>query len=168
MVNPFLVEFGRQFADATYANDEASNQLVVYASHLQQPNGLMRHAYDEARVQSWADPVTGRWFQVVDKGSRADNWTETSCSAMYTFTIARAVERGYVDPGLRAVASYGYQGVLARVSLGGDGRTNMIEISIGTNAGDYSYYINRTRATNDFHGLGAFIITNEQLLRTGG
>ena len=57
-------------------------------------------------------------------------------------------------------------GVLAKLSLGSDGRTNLKDISIGTNVGDYSYYINRTRATNDFHGLGAFLIMNEQLQRT--
>jgi len=222
MLNPFLAEYGQRFNDATYANDETTRQLVVYASHLEQSNGLMKHAYDEARAQSWADPVTGvaaefwcraigwfgmatidvlevipathprrgqlltivrdmvagfaryqdpatgRWFQVVDKGSRSDNWTETSCSSMYTFVTSRAVERGYVDASYRSVASLGYQGVLAKISLGSDGRTNITDISIGTNVGDYSYYINRTRATNDFHGLGAFLIMNEQLMRTGG
>jgi unsaturated rhamnogalacturonyl hydrolase len=29
--------------------------------------------------------------------------------------------------------------------------------------GDYAYYVARTQATNDFHGLGAFLIMNEQL-----
>jgi unsaturated rhamnogalacturonyl hydrolase len=42
------------------------------------------------------DPATGRWFQVVDKGSVPGNWTETSCSSMYTYTIAKSVERGYL------------------------------------------------------------------------
>src|SRR5437764_812641 len=46
MVNPFLAEYGQQFNDSTYANDETAHQLEVYASHLQQSNGLMRHAYD--------------------------------------------------------------------------------------------------------------------------
>jgi len=222
MVNPFLAEYGKQFNDSSYANDETSKQLAVYASHLQQGNGLMRHAYDEAKVQTWADPVTGlspefwcravgwfgmalidvleiipadhprraelvtilrnlvagyaqyqdpvtgRWFEVVDKGSRSDNWTETSCSSMYTFTISRAVERGYVDASYRSVASRGYQGVLAKISLGSDGLTNLVDVVVGTNVGTYSYYVGRTRATNDFHGLGAFLIMNEQLVRTGG
>jgi unsaturated rhamnogalacturonyl hydrolase len=222
MVNPFLAEYGKQFNDSTYANDETSKQLAVYASHLQQSNGLMRHAYDEAKAQTWADPVTGlspefwcravgwfgmalidvleiipathpgrpqlvtilqnlvagygryqdpvtgRWFEVVDKGSRSDNWTETSCSSMYTFTISRAVERGYVDASYRTVASKGYQGVLAKISLGSDGLTNLTDVVVGTNVGDYAFYVGRTRATNDFHGLGAFLIMNEQLVRTGG
>ncbi|MCZ4123309.1 glycoside hydrolase family 88/105 protein [Streptomyces sp. H39-S7] len=220
MVNPFLVEYGREFDDAAYTDDEATKQLVVYGTHLQRPNGLLKHAYDESKAVSWADPstglapehwcravgwygmaavgvldavpanqprrarlltilrnlaagieraqdpATGRWFQVVDKGSRSDDWTETSCSSMFTFTLSRAVERGYVDPHYAAVAQRGYQGVLARVSLGADGRTELSDISIGTNVGDYAYYIGRTRAVNDFHGLGAFLIMNEQLRRT--
>ncbi|MGW3652110.1 hypothetical protein [Streptomyces sp. NPDC000878] len=44
----------------------------------------------------------------------------------------------------------------------------LADISIGTNVGDYAYCIARTRATNDFHGLGAFLIMNEQVRRTGG
>lgn len=87
---------------------------------------------------------------------------------MYTFTMSRGVERGYLDQGYIAVASKGYQGVLAKISLGSDNRTNLRDISEGTNVGDLNYYFARKRNTNDFHGLGAFLIMNEQLMRTGG
>ncbi|MFF3655011.1 glycoside hydrolase family 88/105 protein [Streptomyces olivochromogenes] len=217
MVNPFLVEYGKEFGDTTYANDEAAKQLYVYGNHLQVANGLLKHAYDESKTASWADPATGlapehwcravgwyamaivnvldaipvnhprrpqlvgifrklaaglekyqdpatgRWFQVIDKGSRGDNWTETSCSSMFTYALSRGAQQGYLDPHYAAVAQRGYQGVLARISVGSDGRTNLTDISIGTNVGDYAYYIARDRATNDFHGLGAFLIMNEQL-----
>ncbi|MFJ8021602.1 glycoside hydrolase family 105 protein [Streptomyces sp. NPDC096311] len=217
MVNPFLVEYGKEFGDATYANDEAAKQLYVYGNHLQVANGLLKHAYDESRTASWADPATGlapehwcravgwyamaivnvldaipvnhprrpqlvgifrrlaaglekyqdpatgRWFQVIDKGARSDNWTETSCSSMFTYALSRGAQQGYLDPHYATVAGRGYQGVLARMSVGSDGRTNLTDISIGTNVGDYAYYIARDRATNDFHGLGAFLIMNEQL-----
>jgi unsaturated rhamnogalacturonyl hydrolase len=114
----------------------------------------------------WQDPATGRWWQVVTEPSNPSNWTETSCSAMYTYTISRAVERGYVDASYRANAERGYQGVLAQVSLGSDGRTNLVGVSEGTNASDsLSYYFGRARPVNDFHGLGAFLIMNEQLSR---
>jgi unsaturated rhamnogalacturonyl hydrolase len=85
---------------------------------------------------------------------------------MYTFVISRAVQRGYVDSSYKPVAAKGYQGVLAQLSLGSDGRTNLKDISVGTNVGDYKYYVGRTRATNDFHGLGAFLLMNEQVLTT--
>ncbi|MFG2366330.1 glycoside hydrolase family 105 protein [Streptomyces mirabilis] len=217
MVNPFLVEYGKEFGDATYANDEAAKQLYVYGNHLQVANGLLKHAYDESRTVSWADPATGlapehwcravgwyamaivnvldaipvnharrpqlvgifrglaaglekyqdpatgRWFQVIDKGARSDNWTETSCSSMFTYALSRGAQQGDLDPHYASVAQRGYQGVLSRMSVGSDGRTNLTDISIGTNVGDYAYYIARDRATNDFHGLGAFLIMNEQL-----
>ena len=85
--------------------------------------------------------------------------------------LATALEK-YQDPAsgrwfqvidYQAVARRGYEGVLARLSVGADGRTTLADISVGTNVGDYAYYVGRTRATNDFHGLGAFLIMNEQL-----
>ncbi|MEW2116203.1 glycoside hydrolase family 88 protein [Streptomyces sp. NPDC005474] len=217
MVNPFLVEYGKEFGDSAYANDEAAKQLYVYGRHLQVSGGLLRHAYDESKTASWADPgtglapehwcravgwysmaivnvldalpvnhvrrpqlirilrdlakglekyqdpATGRWFQVIDKGNKSDNWTETSCSSMFTYALSRGAQQGYLDAHYKSVAQRGYEGVLAKISLGSDGRTNLTDISIGTNVGDYAFYIARPRETNDFHGLGAFLITNEQL-----
>ncbi|MGW2834452.1 glycoside hydrolase family 88/105 protein [Streptomyces sp. NPDC001286] len=217
MVNPFLVEYGREFGDSAYTDGEAARQLYVYGSHLQVANGLLRHAYDESKRASWADPrtglapehwcravgwysmaivnaldaipanqprrpqllsifrrlavglekyqdpATGRWFQVMDKGDRSDDWTETSCSSMFTYALSRGAEQGYIDQHYATVAHRGYRGVLAKLSVGPDGRTELADISVGTNVGDYAYYVGRTRATDDFHGLGAFLIMNEQL-----
>ncbi|WP_375155390.1 glycoside hydrolase family 88/105 protein [Streptomyces aureoverticillatus] len=217
MVNPFLVEYGKEFGDEAYTDREAVEQLNVYARRLQADNGLFQHAYDESRTAVWADkdtgrapeqwcraigwysmaavnvldatprsdpgrrellghvrklaagiaraqdPETGRWFQVVNKGAESGNWTETSCSSMFTFALSRAAEKGYVAPSYQAVARRGYRGVLEKISLGSDGLTNLTDISIGTNVGDYAFYIARPRQTNDFHGLGAFLIMNEQL-----
>jgi unsaturated rhamnogalacturonyl hydrolase len=231
MALPFLVNFGALVGSSTQrstAYTDAINQLILYNTHLQDPNGLLYHAYDESGAQSWVvpgtkhspetwcratgwyamattivldtvpttqpnrskvltilqrlvtamkkyqDPATGRWFQVVDKGSMSDNWTETSCSSMFTYTISRAVERGYVDPSFKSVATAGYlgpkgdgkNGVLGRISLDSSGHTQLTQICIGTNVGDYAFYIGRPRATNDFHGLGSFLIMSEQLRRT--
>ncbi|SEE14822.1 glycoside hydrolase family 105 protein [Streptomyces sp. Ag109_O5-10] len=217
MVNPFLVEYGREFGDSAYTDAEAARQLAVYGGHLQVASGLLKHAYDESKSANWADPqtglapehwcravgwyamavvnvldaipanqsrrpqllgifqrlaaglekyqdpATGRWFQVIDKGGRSDNWTETSCSSMFTYALSRGAQQHYLDPHYADVARRGYQGVLAELSVGADGRTELAGISIGTNVGDYAYYVARTRAVNDFHGLGAFLIMNEQL-----
>jgi unsaturated rhamnogalacturonyl hydrolase len=142
---------------------------LLPADHPRRP-ALISILRDLVDAFAWhQDPATGRWFQVVTHASDSRNWTETSCSAMYSFTISRAVERGYVDAGYREVARKGYQGVLAKVSVGSDGLTNIRDISIGTNVSDtLEYYYDRSRATNDFHGLGAFLIMNEQMIRTGG
>jgi len=220
MVVPFLAEYAKEFNDPS-ADAEAVKQLTVYSNHLQQPNGLLQHAWDESKKASWAnpstglapeqwcrangwygmamvttlddipatqpgratlladlnkfaaglqqyqDPATGRWFQVIDKPTGAGNWTETSCSSMNAYTLSRSAQQGYIDQHYAAVAQKAYQGVLARISLS-KGLTNLTTISIGTNVGDYAYYIGRTKATNDFHGLGSFLIMNEQLRTTSG
>jgi len=219
MSMPFLVRYGSLFGDSKYTNDEATRQLLIYASHLNDPKtGLMFHAYDESGQATWADKETkhsaeiwcramgwfgmtlievlellpkdhaarpkliaqlqqlvkawaryqdqktGLWYQVVDKGADAANWVETSSSSMYTFVTAMAVDRGYVSKNYENVVKKGYAGVLTRISLDSDGMTNLIDICEGTNVADLAYYFGRKRLTNDFHGLGAFLIMNEKFM----
>ncbi|MGI5506790.1 glycoside hydrolase family 88/105 protein [Lentzea sp. CA-135723] len=111
----------------------------------------------------YQDATTGRWCQIVDKCADPHNWTETSASSMYTFMLARGVARGYLDASYQQAALKGYRGVLAKASVGTTGLTDIKDISEGTNVGDAAYYYGRKRVTNDFHGLGAFLIMNEQL-----
>jgi unsaturated rhamnogalacturonyl hydrolase len=110
-------------------------------------------------------PATGRWFQVIDKGSDSGNWLETSCSAMLAYTLSRAVERGYVASTFSTAADKGYAGVLQTLTVRPDGLTNITDISTGTSVGDLAYYYGRPRATNDFHGLGAVLIMLEQFAK---
>jgi unsaturated rhamnogalacturonyl hydrolase len=112
------------------------------------------------------DPQSGLWFEVVDRGDLPDNWLETSSSSMYTYMISRAVERGYIDKEYQKVADKGYRGVLASITRNPDGTISMPNICEGTNVGDLDFYLGRARHTNDLHGLGAFIIMNEQMRKT--
>jgi unsaturated rhamnogalacturonyl hydrolase len=114
----------------------------------------------------YQDPETGLWFEVVDRGDVPDNWLETSSSSMYTYTISRAVDRGYVSRDYEKYAEKGYRGVLASISRNPDGTIAMPNICEGTNVGDLAFYLGRARHTNDLHGLGAFIIMNEQMRKT--
>ncbi|OON72613.1 hypothetical protein B1H18_28995 [Streptomyces tsukubensis] len=223
MVLPFLLRYGELFGGADRVRDDAAHNLVVYGTHLQdEAGGLLLHAYDEARAQTWADPATGRsaerwcramgwygmatmtvldslpadhpdrpaivavlrhliaalarhqdpatgrWFQVVDKGRAAGNWTETSSTSMYIHTIASAKARGLIDGRYDDVVRRGYRGVLDNVSLGPDGLVDITDICVGTNVGDLAFYFARPRATNDLHGLGAFLLMNELLGEPGG
>lgn len=118
-----------------------------------------RMVKDFARYQ---DPKTGLWYQIVDKTQDPNNWQETSSSSMYTYIIDVAVKRGYVSKKYKAVAERGYRGVMSKVSMGEDGLVNISDICEGTNVGDLAYYYGRKRNVNDFHGLGAFLIMNEE------
>ena len=220
MVNPFLARYGAAYDESDYTDDETTHQLIVYGNHLQVSNGLLQHAYDEAREQVWADsetglsaeqwcramgwygmamtdileiiprhhpnrrrildklrrfvagvkryqdPKSGRWFQVVNKGDLEDNWTETSCSAMFTNTISTALDRGYIRDHhgeYRKVMERGYAGVMERVQKNSEGLTDVLEICVGTDVGDLQWYLERPRATNDQHGLGAVLLMIEQV-----
>lgn len=112
----------------------------------------------------YQDKKSGLWYEVVNRGDLPDNWLETSGSSMYTYTVAKAVELGYVPPKYLRVALKGYRGVLARVTLNPDGTVSIPDICEGTGVGDdLAYYLSRKRETNDLHGLGAFLVMNETL-----
>lgn len=117
--------------------------------------------------ERYQEPKTGLWYQVVDKGDVAGNWLETSCSSMYTYMLWMGVKRGYLPKHYAAIAQKGYRGVLKKLSRDADGLTNLIDISEGTNVGDLAYYFARKRNANDFHGVGAFLIMNEELGAAG-
>lgn len=114
-------------------------------------------------VRRYQDPESGRWFQVVNKGDLEDNWTETSCSAMFTNTLSRAMKKGLLDPRYTPAMWRGYAGVLDRVQENADGLADILEICVGTNVGNLSFYLARPRVTNDLHGLGAVLLMNEQV-----
>lgn len=114
-------------------------------------------AYVQALVR-YQDPASGLWHQVVDKGDRADNWLETSCSSLFIYTIAAAARHGCADPADTAAAMRGYDGLIARLRTNEEGRLIVPDICIGTSAGDYEYYVARPRSENDLHGVGAFVL----------
>lgn len=114
----------------------------------------------------YQDPSTGLWYQVVDKGPDLRNWFETSSSCMFTYTLSKALERGYIPAEYKDTSCKGYRGVQSQLSTDCDGHAHIGNICIGTNVGDLQYYFDRPRHSDDFHGLGAFLLMNEQLRTT--
>ena len=81
---------------------------------------------------------------------------------MFTYILDVSVKRGYISKKYKRVAEKGYQGVLGKVSTDANGFTHIADICEGTNVGDLEYYFHRQRNTDDFHGLGAFLLMNEE------
>jgi unsaturated rhamnogalacturonyl hydrolase len=140
---------------------------VIPAGHPRRAGliAIVRHL--AAGYRRYQGANTGMWYQVVNKSSNARNWRETSCSAMFTFMLSRAVQRGYLGPEYQQVADKGYRGVLSQLSVGSDGLTRLAGTCEGTSVGDEDYYFNRPRLVNDSHGLGAFLVMNEQVRAQG-
>jgi rhamnogalacturonyl hydrolase YesR len=61
---------------------------------------LQRHILGIARYQSG----DGLWHQLLDK---VDSYLETSCSAMFIYAIARAVNKSYIEPRYSSIARRG-------------------------------------------------------------
>jgi unsaturated rhamnogalacturonyl hydrolase len=128
-----------------------------------------------ARVQ---DPVTGLWWDVLDQPNRAGNYLEASASSMFAYALAKGARLGYLDPSYRRVAERGFDGILANlvketpeglVSL-----VNVVQVSgLGGNlrrdgsyrSGSYDYYISEPVVTDDFKGVGPFILAALELNR---
>ncbi|MBE3072390.1 MAG: glycoside hydrolase family 88 protein [Acidobacteria bacterium] len=102
--------------------------------------------------------ATGLWHQLLD---RTDSYLETSASAMFTFAIARGVNRGWLAPVYAPVAQTGWQALTQRVRLDGqiDG------ICVGTTAAyDAVYYYNRPTDLGAMQGYGPVIMAGAEVM----
>ncbi len=61
MAQPFYAQYEKAFGDNPAAFDDIVGQFVVIEQKTRDENtGLLYHAWDESRLQPWADPETGR------------------------------------------------------------------------------------------------------------
>jgi unsaturated rhamnogalacturonyl hydrolase len=128
-----------------------------------------------ARVQ---DPVTGLWWDVMDQPNRAGNYLEASASSMFAFALAKAARLGYVDARYRAIAERGFGGLVANlVRETPDGRASLVNVAqvsgLGGNLrkdgsyrdGSFEYYISEPVVSDDYKGVGPFILAALELGR---
>lgn len=138
---------------------------VLPARHWRRAGLLSRLRKLVAGLARHQDPVSGRWFEVMDRGAHPGNWVETSCSAMHAYVLSRAVQRGWIAATYQGPADKAYRGVLNMVSRGSDGLARLEGTVIGTSVGDLAYYLARPRQTDNIHGIGAFLLMHEQFAR---
>jgi rhamnogalacturonyl hydrolase YesR len=107
-----------------------------------------------AAVQSGS----GLWHQLLDK---TDSYLETSASAMFTFAIARGVNRGWLAPVYAPVAQTGWQAIAKRVR--DDGQIQGICVST-TAAYDAVYYYNRPTDLGAMQGYGPVLTAGAEVI----
>ena len=105
----------------------------------------------------YQDENTGFWYQVVDKLDQKGNWPETSCSSLFTYAIAKAIRKGFIDKSYTKYIDLAYRGIINSLTFNGEDLV-ISNICIGTGVGDYQFYIDRPRIENDLHGMGAFLL----------
>jgi rhamnogalacturonyl hydrolase YesR len=100
----------------------------------------------------------GLWHQMLDK---PDSYLETSASAMFTFALARGVNRGWLPPTYAPAAQAGWRALEQRVRA--DGMVEGICVST-TAASDLTYYYNRPTDLAAPQGYGALLMAGAEVM----
>lgn len=112
---------------------------------------------------NYQDKETGMWYQILDEGGRKGNYLETSATSMFVYTLLKAARKGIIakQPATQA-AQKAFDGMKQKylnkdLTLGG-----ICSVAgLGGNPcrdGSFDYYISEKVATDDFKGVGPFIL----------
>ena len=111
-------------------------------------------------VAAFQDGETGMWYEVLDRPDREDNWVESSCTNLFIYACAAALQRRILDEKYAEMMERAYGGILRSLSRDREGYLVINDVCEGTciDEGTYEHYISRSRVQNDLHGAGAFIL----------
>lgn len=115
---------------------------------------LRRHIIGISRYQG----IEGLWHQLLDK---TDSFIGTSCTAMFTYAIARAVNKGYIDSQYASIAERGWEGIMAKIHA--DGKIEGVCAGTGV-SNDLVFYYKRPTPLNDVHGIGPVLLAGSEIL----
>ncbi len=122
-------------------------------------------------VDKYKDKKTGLWYQVMDEPHRKGNYLESSCSAMFIYSLLKAVRLGYLPKKYKTLAQRSYQSFVEHfiywsIEQTADGSTENLA-NIGSccavaglskdRPGTFDYYINEKKQDNDPKVVGPFI-----------
>jgi unsaturated rhamnogalacturonyl hydrolase len=104
--------------------------------------------------------TSGLWHQMLDK---TDSYDETSASAMFVYSMARAINAGWISPAIYgSVAQAGWIGVATRVNERGQVEGTCVGTTL---ASDNVYYYNRPQSVLAKHGYGPVLLAGAEMIR---
>ncbi len=101
----------------------------------------------------------GLWHQLLDKN---DSFLETSATAMFTYALAKGVNKGWIEERYKTVAFAGWKGIESKVNSIGE--VDGICVGTGTST-SLTYYYDRPTLLNDIHGLGAVLLAGIEVTK---
>ena len=117
---------------------------------------LRRHVAGLSRFQSG----TGFWHQLID---REDSYPETSATAIYTYAIARAINRGYVDAKVYGpMVCLAWNAVVSKVNKQGQVEGTCVGTGMGF---DPAFYYYRPVNVYAAHGYGPVLLAGGEVLK---
>ena len=102
---------------------------------------------------------SGFWHNMLDK---TDTYLETSCTAMFTFAVAKGINEGWISHVYGPVALTGWNAIKTRVLPDGsvDGTCE------GTTfAHDNTYYYHRGQSIHATHGYGPVLYAGAEMIK---
>jgi unsaturated rhamnogalacturonyl hydrolase len=111
--------------------------------------------------------ASGLWHQVVDMGTRSDDYLEESGSGMFVYALRLAVRRGYIDASYMDTATKGWNG-LQQMMVTSDATGPVISGAVqgmGVQA-TYALYVDQTmfmKKMNSSHGLCAILLAASEM-----
>jgi unsaturated rhamnogalacturonyl hydrolase len=116
---------------------------------------LGEHVEGLAKYQSG----TGFWHQLLD---RSDSYLETSATAIFTYSIARAINKGLIDKfAFSPLAILGWNAVSTKINSEGQVEGTCVGTGMGFDSAFYYY-----RPTNVFaaHGYGPVLLAGSEII----
>lgn len=126
--------------------------------------------YVEAIVK-YQDEKTGTWYQVLNLPEREGNYLEATGTSMFTYTLAKGVNKGYLPKQYLDNANKAFEGILDTfITVEDNGVVNLNKCcgvaGLGGNPyrdGTFEYYIGEIIRSNDPKGTGPFIMAALEL-----
>jgi len=101
----------------------------------------------------------GFWHQLLD---RNDSYPETSATAIYTYCIAHAINKGWIDPlAYGPVAVLGWHAVASKVNQAGEVEGTCVGTGMGF---DPAYYYYRPVYKYAAHGYGPVLLAGGEMI----
>ncbi len=101
----------------------------------------------------------GSWHQLLD---RNDSYLETSATAMYTYCMAHAINKGWVDPLVyEPLARSAWKAVSTMINAQGE----VENTCVGTGLAFYpAFYYDRPVSVNAAHGYGPVLLAGAEMI----
>ena len=114
---------------------------------------------------------SGLWYQVTDKGPVGGNYLEASGSAMFAYTLAKGVNKGYLPKKYKILAKKAFDGITKNlITTNENGEITITQVcavaGLGGNPyrdGSFEYYVNERKKDNDPKATGPFIMAALEL-----
>jgi len=140
-------------------NHESRERIIKYLNQ-----------YAEAIV-NYQDEKTGTWYQVLNLPDKEGNYLEATGTSMFTYTLAKGVNMGYLPEVYLENAKKAFQGTLdIFIEIEDNGVVNLNKCcgvaGLGGNPyrdGTFEYYIGEIIRSNDPKGTGPFIMAALEL-----